>query len=390
MAMAAIMASVPLSSSALLAPTSLPPPKRSSLPRNSCSIAPHLVSSSSSSCSRKLSSYSASTSYLSSGQIGSVRCRATGEGSPPTFDDRLVYQGVYGPWTLPGPNDQVQPVPTQEKLKQLIPVLVILYRLGLITTAASFVISSSAAFIPEGNILGDIIKQDVDFLYIIGAGGLGLSLLLIHIYVTPIKRFLQLLWVLGVIGSVGTYITLAKPLNQSLIEFVISNPVGVWFIGPLFAALTGLWKQYWFSAELVRTNQYHCRKRRKEEEGGKGRKKRRKKKVEDEGGKMWCLMHALSKTLTTRLHVRPVLRTKMVMGFGENTTKCNIDYEKIVNDICYVIEFTSKDVSLDVDHYRTPKLMPLSHVLATKLVVCLIEVRMNIIYPLLWLNGKTK
>ncbi|URE06556.1 Uncharacterized integral membrane protein (DUF2301), partial [Musa troglodytarum] len=168
MAMAAIMASVPLSSSALLAPTSLPPPKRSSLPRNSCSIAPHLVSSSSSSCSRKLSSYSASTSYLSSGQIGSVRCRATGEGSPPTFDDRLVYQGVYGPWTLPGPNDQVQPVPTQEKLKQLIPVL---------------------------------------------------------------------------------------------------------------------WKQYWFSAELVRTNQYHCRKRRKEEEGGKGRKKRRKKKVEDEGGK---------------------------------------------------------------------------------------------------------
>ncbi|URE06555.1 Uncharacterized integral membrane protein (DUF2301), partial [Musa troglodytarum] len=347
MAMAAIMASVPLSSSALLAPTSLPPPKRSSLPRNSCSIAPHLVSSSSSSCSRKLSSYSASTSYLSSGQIGSVRCRATGEGSPPTFDDRLVYQGVYGPWTVDPSDirearcplrflypfslyqtrsfsnnsshfddicfDQVQPVPTQEKLKQLIPVLVILYRLGLITTAASFVISSSAAFIPEGNILGDIIKQDVDFLYIIGAGGLGLSLLLIHIYVTPIKRFLQLLWVLGVIGSVGTYITLAKPLNQSLIEFVISNPVGVWFIGPLFAALTGLvfkeglcygkleagiltfiipglllghlWKQYWFSAELVRTNQYHCRKRRKEEEGGKGRKKRRKKKVEDEGGK---------------------------------------------------------------------------------------------------------
>lgn len=117
---------------------------------------------------------------------------------------------------------------------------VILYRLGLITAAASFVISSSAAFIPEGNILGDIIKQDVDFLFIIGAGGLGLSLLLIHIYVTPIKRFLQSLWVLGVIGSVGTYIMFAKPLNQSLIEYVISNPVGVWFIGPLFAALTGV------------------------------------------------------------------------------------------------------------------------------------------------------
>ncbi|CAL9753423.1 unnamed protein product [Musa acuminata subsp. burmannicoides] len=222
MVMAAIMVSVPLSAAALLTPTSLPPPKRSSLPRNSCSIAPHLISSSS--CSRKLSSYSASTSYLSSGQIGSVRCRATGEGSQSTFDDRMVYQGVYGPWT-------VDPSDIRE---------VILYRLGLITAAASFVISSSAAFIPEGNILGDIIKQDVDFLYIIGAGGLGLSLLLIHIYVTPIKRFLQSLWVLGVIGSVGTYIMLAKPLNQSLIEYVISNPVGVWFIGPLFAALTGV------------------------------------------------------------------------------------------------------------------------------------------------------
>lgn len=98
MVMAAIMVSVPLSASALLTPTSLPPPKRSSLPRNSCSIAPHLISSSS--CSRKLSSYSASTSYLSSGQIGSVRCRATGEGSQSTFDDRMVYQGVYGPWTV--------------------------------------------------------------------------------------------------------------------------------------------------------------------------------------------------------------------------------------------------------------------------------------------------
>ncbi|RWW47409.1 hypothetical protein BHE74_00046611 [Ensete ventricosum] len=93
------MVSAPLSSTALHILTSVPPPKRSFLPRNSCSIVPHRISSSSSR-SRKLSSYSASTSYLSSGQIGSVRCRVNGEGSQPTFDDRRVYRGVYGPWTV--------------------------------------------------------------------------------------------------------------------------------------------------------------------------------------------------------------------------------------------------------------------------------------------------
>lgn len=117
---------------------------------------------------------------------------------------------------------------------------VILYRSGLVTAAASFVLAAASAFIPEGNVVGDIIRQDINFLYSIGAGGLGLSLLLIHIYVTPIKRFLQLLWMLGVFGSLGAYLTLARPLNESLIDYVIDNPTSVWFIGPLFAALTGL------------------------------------------------------------------------------------------------------------------------------------------------------
>ncbi len=38
---------------------------------------------------------------------------------------------------------------------------------------------------------------------LMGAGGFGLSLYLIHIYVTPLKRFLQLLWAAGVIGGVS-------------------------------------------------------------------------------------------------------------------------------------------------------------------------------------------
>lgn len=135
-----------------------------------------------------------------------------------------MYQGVYGPWT-------VEPSDVRE---------VILYRSGLVTAATSFVLASSAAFLPEGNILSDILKEDVDLLYAIGAGGLGLSLFLIHIYVTPIKRFLQALWAVGVIGSLGTYLTLAQPLEEHLVQYVIDNPAAIWLIGPLFAALTGL------------------------------------------------------------------------------------------------------------------------------------------------------
>lgn len=115
-----------------------------------------------------------------------------------------------------------------------------MYRSGLVTAAASFVLASSAAFLPEGNALGDILKQDIDFLYLLGASGLGLSLFLIHIYVTPIKRSLQALWAVGVVGSIATYLNLAQPLEESLIQYVIDNPIAIWFVGPLFAALTGL------------------------------------------------------------------------------------------------------------------------------------------------------
>jgi uncharacterized integral membrane protein len=107
-----------------------------------------------------------------------------------------------------------------------------------VTAAASFVVAASAAYLPDN--LSDALKQNIDFLYVIGSGGLGLSLFLIHIYVTEIKRTLQALWGLGVLGSAATYFYLAQPANKTLIQYVVDNPSAVWLVGPLFAALTGL------------------------------------------------------------------------------------------------------------------------------------------------------
>lgn len=117
---------------------------------------------------------------------------------------------------------------------------VILYRSGLVTAATCFVIVASTAFLPDDFPLSSSIKQNLDFFYALGAGGLGLSLLLIHIYVTEIKRTLQALWALGIFGSLATYFSLAQPASENLVQYVIHNPAAVWFVGPLFAALTGL------------------------------------------------------------------------------------------------------------------------------------------------------
>ncbi|KAG8365790.1 hypothetical protein BUALT_Bualt17G0008400 [Buddleja alternifolia] len=146
----------------------------------------------------------------------SVRCQAVGE---PT-----VYQGVYGPWKIESSDIQE----------------VILYRSGLVTAASSFVIASSTAFLHNDSQVLDFMRSNLDLFYGLGACGLGLSLYLIHIYVTEIKRTLQALWLIGVFGSLGTYAAAAHPAGKSLVEYVVENPMAVWFVGPLFAALTGL------------------------------------------------------------------------------------------------------------------------------------------------------
>ncbi|XP_051121945.1 uncharacterized protein LOC127245238 [Andrographis paniculata] len=151
----------------------------------------------------------------------SVVCQAVGERPEAT----AVYEGAYGPW-------KVESSDVQE---------VVLYRSGLVAAASSFVIASSAAFLRNSDVeVFDLIRGNLDLFYGLGACGLGLSLYLIHIYVTEIKRTLQALWAVGAVGSLATYAALAQPAGKNLVEYVVENPTAVWFVGPLFAALTGL------------------------------------------------------------------------------------------------------------------------------------------------------
>ncbi|CAN1181415.1 hypothetical protein LINPERPRIM_LOCUS29355 [Linum perenne] len=149
---------------------------------------------------------------------GTLYCNAAGS------DTSQTYRGIYGPWT-------VEDSDVRE---------VVLYRAGLVTAASSFVTAASIAFLPNDSPLSSIVDQNLNFLYFAGAAGLGVSLFLIHIYVTPIKRTLQAFWGLGLVGSIATYTTLARPAGLDLVHYVLDNPAAIWLVGPLFAALTGL------------------------------------------------------------------------------------------------------------------------------------------------------
>lgn len=138
-----------------------------------------------------------------------------------------VFQGMYGPWSIES-SDKIE---------------VRAYRAGLVTAATAFIVASSAAFLPHDAPLAAVLASALDPLYALGLSALGVSLLLIHIYVTPIKRALQSLWAIGALGSLALFFASVnghEGAEGGLVRFVVDHPGAVWAVGPAFAALTGL------------------------------------------------------------------------------------------------------------------------------------------------------
>lgn len=110
------------------------------------------------------------------------------------------------------------------------------YRAGLSVAAIALLLEILATYSPEGFVPHNLLWPAQDFIAVIGCVGLGISLYLIHIYVTPLKRFVQGLYATGFLGGLGLALTQPQPVTQ----YVASHPGAVWLVGPLFAAVTGL------------------------------------------------------------------------------------------------------------------------------------------------------
>jgi uncharacterized integral membrane protein len=122
-------------------------------------------------------------------------------------------EGAYGPFTI-----------TDDDRREVLG-----YRLSLLTTALAQV-----GLLLQWQLLGGVSLWP--WLLPLSLG-LGLALHWIHIYLRPLHRALQLLWLLGCAGLVLLAVRMGP---QAMAAGVAADGRWIWAIGPLFAALTGI------------------------------------------------------------------------------------------------------------------------------------------------------
>jgi uncharacterized integral membrane protein len=140
----------------------------------------------------------------------------------------IVYQGQFGDFIVDA-HDRRE---------------VVIYRAGLTVAATSFAIAT-------GLILwqGAAILPWISVLYSLFCLGLGVSLWMIHIYLKPLHRALQLFWAIGVVASGAIALLNPAPLAQ----VVYAHPLTLFGVGFVFAALTGVFFKEGFCFDRLET-----------------------------------------------------------------------------------------------------------------------------------------
>lgn len=132
-------------------------------------------------------------------------------------DASPVYEGQFGPFTITDTDRQG----------------VRFYRAALMVAALSFAIGSGWLLWQGPD---PIVLRGLTPLYTIFCAALGISLLLIHIYLVPLHRALQAFWAIGV----GAAIVVAHASPDPFVVTVYQEPIALIGVGFTFAALTGV------------------------------------------------------------------------------------------------------------------------------------------------------
>ncbi len=129
-----------------------------------------------------------------------------------------VYQGQFGEFTI-----------TQSDRQG-----VIIYRIGLLVAALCFALSTWLTLSQGDN---PSVLTALTALYAGFWVALGVSLAMIHIYLAPLHRLLQVFWAIG--GIVSAVLALSS--SEPLALFVYNHPTSILGVGFTFAALTGIY-----------------------------------------------------------------------------------------------------------------------------------------------------
>jgi uncharacterized integral membrane protein len=124
-----------------------------------------------------------------------------------------VFEGLYGPFTI-----------TADDRRDVLG-----YRLALLTAAIA-----QLALLVQWQWLG---SRSLWPWLLPMAGGLGLALRWIHIYLRPLHRALQLFWLIGCVGFLALGLS-AGPGGMG--EALLADRRWIWAVGPFFAALAGI------------------------------------------------------------------------------------------------------------------------------------------------------